>query len=1084
MNYKDSVTMNKIPKLYFLFFCIIFSTANISGQNEKIDFLRDYNQIWVDSVFQSLTLDQKIGQLLMPRGNYPGKVHDIKKLNDWVENYHIGGLVFFASSPYTQASLTNQLQGLAKTPLLIGQDFEWGLGMRLDSTVAFPYAMTIGAMQGHDGLIYEMGQEVGNQCKRMGVHINYAPVVDININPKNPVINFRSFGENKQAVTDKSLAYMKGMLDSKILCAAKHFPGHGDTDVDSHLDLPIIQHDKTRLSEVELFPFKKLIANGLPGIMIAHLNIPSLEPTAGLASTFSSHIIDDLLKKELGFKGLVISDAMDMKGAIKNYPKGEAMVRALLAGNDILETFMDVPEAVSAIKTAVQEGRISMDVLNAKVLKILKAKSFVGLDRYKPIKLEHLTKDLNDYSSEVLQFKLMSQSITCLQNQRSLIPIRHLEEKIAFVSLDAPNNSVALETAMKYTKNVKIYHLNSSKDIHRLDTLVQELKQYKKVILNVHLSSNRPYKNYGINDQNSKIIATLSPMENVVTCLFGNVYALLKLPEIQTSPTLITTYQDDNYAEDLCMQMVFGAIGIHGKLPVSISEKYPYHTGLDIEPIGRLAYLPGEMVNINGEKLASALDSIVLFGIKEKAYPGCVVEVVKDGVVVYQKAFGNHTYDDEIEPNFEKNHVHRVSDQMDVFDPNIVHSEVFDESQQNGSKMQMDDLFDLASLTKIFASTFALATLESQGKIDIDKPLSYYLPELRQTNKSNLTLRQMLTHTAGLKAWIPFWRHAVDTVSTLKPYVDSHPDIQKYVIQKIIKPSFFKRLFGKKSQIIYDYNATVIAYPYVLDAALKYSKTIWKPGTFSTVQTIDFPIKIHDSLFMSQKFRDSVFAMIKSSPVATDSIRKYVYSDLHFYFYPELIQRITGQRMEDYLAGLYSKMGIHNILYNPNADIYRIVPTEWDSLFRKTLIQGRVHDEGSALIGGVSGHAGLFGTANDLAKLIQLFLQKGKYGEVQYIDSDIISEWTKYQFPENKIRRGVGFDKKDFDQHTQNGPSLFSEDSYGHSGFTGTYFWCDPKYRLGFVFLSNRVYPTRENSKINQYKIRQSIGDAIISSLK
>ncbi|MEZ4909830.1 MAG: glycoside hydrolase family 3 N-terminal domain-containing protein [Saprospiraceae bacterium] len=1052
----------------------------------KPDFLLKYDAIWVDSVFRTLTLDQKIGQLLMPRANYSGKPHDIKQLEDWVTKYHVGGFVFFASNPHAQITVTNRLQSLSAVPLLIGQDFEWGLGMRLDSADVFPYSMTIGAMSGNENIIEEMGVEVAKQCQRIGVHINYAPVADVNNNPNNPVINFRSFGENSKEVSEKSLAYMRGMQKQGILCTAKHFPGHGDTDTDSHLDLPLISHSKDRLKSLELVPFSYLIDHGLSGIMTAHLNIPSLEPKAGLASTFSKNIIEGVLRKELGFEGLVFTDAMEMKGAIKNYPNGEAMVQALLAGNDILETFVDVPVAIDAIKSAVKTDRLPLKLLDRKVLKILKAKSFVGLSRSKSISTENLIKDLNTPEAKAINYKLLSKSITCLQNKLGLLPLRDLTQKIAFVTLDNPD-SKAQETVLKYSKNIDIIALDSQAKPNELEEKLTTIDTYDLIIFNVYLSSNRAYKNYGLNDMNIPIISKIVKKEKVITTVFGNVYSFVKVPALCEAKTILTAYQNDVYSEDIAMQMIFGALGIYGKLPVTISKTLTVGHGINIQPIGRLAYGPPELVNINSRTLVQSIDSLVNLGLEQRAFPGCVVEIAKDGIVIFEKAYGDHTYENQ---NYSHQDIisYKYNSQKDVMDRFDSNESAFTSSNTLKVKhfgTTMDDVYDLASLTKVLATTFGLGVLASQNKFSIEDKLSDYLPELHGTNKGDLTFKQCLTHTAGLKAWIPFWKTAVDSIRTVNSYVENHPELKQYINKTTIKPSFFKRIFGKKPKIVYNYLSTIKENPKLLDDVIKFSKTIWRPHTFSEIKSPEFSIKIADSLFMNPTFRDTIVALISASPLNADTLTyPYKYSDLHFYYYPKIFQKITGQNQDAYMDSIYSTLGIQQLGYNPDTSEWSVVPTEIDSLFRKTLISGNVHDEGAALLNGISGHAGLFGSANEIMKVLQMFLQNGNYGGIQYIRPDIIQNWTSYQYPDKKIRRGIGFDKQDFNPTIQNGPSLFSKSSYGHSGFTGTYFWSDPERKITYTFLSNRVYPTRNNSLINSLAIRQNIGNAIISSLQ
>ena len=354
--------MKSIRFIATLIITIFFIPLSVSAQTTTAtptadNLFPNANLRWVDSVFNTLSVEEKIGQLMMPRGNYSYE-YDTARFNKIVRDYHVGGFVLFRNRPTAQALMVNKLQAMSRVPMLIGMDMEWGLEMRLDSTVRFPYQMTLGAMQGNENLIEEMGLQLAEQCKRLGIHVNYAPVVDINNNPNNPVINYRSFGENREKVTSKALVYMRGLQKGGIITSAKHFPGHGDTGVDSHADLPVIPFNRSRLDSLELFPYRELIKNGLQGVMIAHLSIPSLDTTKNLASTMSQKIVTDLLRKDLNFKGLVFTDAMDMQGAVKFFPEGTANVKAILAGNDILETFVDVPAAFNAIKKALERVKL------------------------------------------------------------------------------------------------------------------------------------------------------------------------------------------------------------------------------------------------------------------------------------------------------------------------------------------------------------------------------------------------------------------------------------------------------------------------------------------------------------------------------------------------------------------------------------------------------------------------------------------------------------------------------------------------------------------------------------------------------
>ena len=1079
-----------IPKWSIILAFLLYTNI---GFGQKPAFLTDYNVRWVDSVFATLTLEDKIGQLLMPRGNYSGKPHDLATLELWVKEYKIGGIVFFASSPTRQAQITNRLQNLSKTPMMIGQDFEWGLGMRLDSTDRFPYAVTLGAVQGHDDLLEAMGVEVARQCKRMGVHINYAPVVDVNNNPNNPVINFRSFGGNKEAVANKGLAYMKGMQSQRLLCTAKHFPGHGDTDVDSHHDLPEINHDISRLTEIELYPFKKLIDAGLSGIMTAHLNIPALDSTSGLASTFSPAIVDKLLRKELKFEGLTFTDAMEMQGAVKNFPKGEAMVQALLAGNDILETFIDVPIAFQAIKDAVNSGRISLEILDAKVKKILMAKSWVGLDKYQAIEMKNLVEDLNAIKADVLNHRFAHESITCLKNDKNLLPVHDLTQKIAVVSIEGTYESDFLRIVKNYTE-VDYYHIPKDANDSLVQSIVEKTAMYDLVLVGVHMINIRASSKYGLTPSNIKHISKLAVQDNVVMSIFGNPFILGKIPELAKCHTLLMGYQMTPLTESAAAQAIFGAIPTRGRLPISLDNSFYEGMGIDLHPIQRLTYGVPELVGIDRIMLENRLDSVVNLGLSANAYPGCVLQVTKDNMVIFQKAYGYHRYEDGALAN--ANNI--ISDSKYAF---------IDDAMDNTSNLQttlkktpstnnqtkglvkISDLYDLASITKISGTMLAVMQLMSEGKFDLDARLRDYYPEFKGSNKADLTFRNMLTHRAGLKSWIPFWKDAVDSLGTLQHGILEESALEKRCVIVYKKPGFFKRLFGKKPTKSIDYTASVKNDPSLWrDVTSKYG-LVWKDKTFQNVQSNEYTIQVGDHLWLHRDYRKKIIHQIKDSELNTPSNKTnspkydYVYSDLHFYLYPEIIRRRTGKTMPTYLQETYREIGANSLGFNPQESLEKIVPTEYDSLFRNNLIHGRVHDEGAAMMGGISGHAGLFGNANDLSKIMQLYLNNGSYGGKKYIEPKVINECTKYQFPELQHRRGIGFDKKDFNPNIQNGPSFASEDSYGHSGFTGTFTWVDPKYNLTYVFLSNRVYPTRENKKINALNIRSEIGNQIIKTI-
>ncbi|MFN8358121.1 MAG: glycoside hydrolase family 3 N-terminal domain-containing protein [Spirosomataceae bacterium] len=971
---------------------VLLVSFALSVQAQNLPFA-NYNAKWVDSVMANMTLDEKIGQLLMPRGNFGNTPYEHDKLLQWVSEYKVGGFVFFANQPTRQAQMVNELQALSRVPLFVGMDLEWGLSMRLDSVVRYPYAMTLGAIQGNDDQLYQMGRQIGQQCKRMGVHINYAPVADVNNNPNNPVINFRSFGENKQKVFEKALAYMRGMQDEGILTSAKHFPGHGDTDVDSHEDLPLIRHDRMRLDSVELYPFRELIKKGLNGVMIAHLNIPALDPTEHQASTLSTKIGTDLLRNELGFKGLVFSDAMEMKGVSKYYPNGEAMVRALLAGNDLLETFTDVPGVFNAIKYAVAEGRISLELLNSKVRRILIAKAWAGLDHYKPIEVSNLTSDLRPASAELLARQLQEDALTVLRNADNRIPIRELaNRKVAVLSLGTPSLGNAKPTAFQqmaanYT-TVDFLNVLPSSPATLVDSVKNALSQYDVVLVGVHGLGIRPAAR--LDSTVVKMVNKFSGLDNAIYVLFGNPYTFNRFSGFENTKGLIVTYQETVPAQELAAELIFGAVGAKGKLPVTANANFKFGDGIETPSLGRFKYTLPEEVGIDSKYLTARLDSIVNQGLAAKAYPGAQVLVAKNGKVIYQKTFGYQTYD-------------------------------------KTRPVKPTDVYDLASVTKVSTSAAALMKMEDEGKFNLDMKLKKLMKKWKRSNKANLVMRDILTHQARLRAWIPFWKELAQ-----------NPD-------------------GK-----------------------------WKPETFQDHYSDDYPVQVAEKLFLHKNYDQKMFDAIRDSPL--NEKPGYVYSDMSYYLYPQIIKRLTKKDFQTFLKDtFYKSLGANSLTFNAGKvmSLDNIVPTEYDSLFRKELIHGRVHDEGATMLDGISGHAGLFGNANDLAKLFQMYLNGGEYGGKRYLNESTLNEWTSYGYPvEINSRRGIAFDKPDRKRPGLSAAPSASEQSFGHSGFTGTFVWADPRDQLLYVFLSNRVYPTRNNGKISELNIRTQFGEMIYQSIK
>jgi len=976
--------MKKI--IFTIFSLFVFISVSFVSKTIKQDPpFYSSNTRWADSVFKTLSPDERIAQLFMVAAySNKDKVH-VKEVKDLVDKYKIGGLIFFQGGPVRQAMLANCYQSCSKVPLLISIDGEWGLAMRLDSTTKFPRQMTLGAIQ-NDSLIYDMGVEIARQTKRMGMQINFAPDIDINNNPLNPVIGNRSFGENKNNVAKKGMMYMKGMQDNKVLACGKHFPGHGDTDSDSHKTLPTIKSSRARLDTLELYPFKELIAQGLGSMMVAHLSIPALDTTPNQASTLTKSIVTGLLKDTLGFKGLIFTDALNMKGVSKFYKSGEVEVKALIAGNDVLLFPEDVPTGIKEVKAAVERGEISQQEIDKRCMKILLVKQWSGLNHYSKVKLKNLYEDLNTPKAELINRKLTEASLTLLQNKNQILPLQNLENsKIASLSLGYKGLSIFQQTLSNYAP---IDHFGVDKDAKQVafDTILTQLKKYDPVIIHLNNTNNKPDKNFGLTPAAVSLLKALIREHKVIINIAANPYIIAKLDSLEFADAVIMSYENSDYSESYSAQLIFGGLAASGKLPITASSYFKAGMGIDTKKV-RFKYSIPEELNVNASAL-SKIDSIVAKGIKDKVFPGCQVLVAKNGNVIYQKSFGYHTYETKI-------------------------------------KVKNTDLYDIASITKIAASTVSLMKLVDEGKVRLDEPLCYYMPNLEGSNKQNIIIREMMSHQAGLKDWIPFWTKTVNKDGTYKVGI--------------------------------------------------YNKT---PNDF-------YSKRVANDLYISKYYEDTIYKRIIESPLKESG--KYVYSDLGYYFIKKIIEDKTKSAMNIYVQqSFYAPLGLSTMGYKPLSrfDQSRIVPTEFDAKFRKQQIQGDVHDQGAAMLGGVGGHAGLFSNANDLAVMMQMFMNYGTYGGKRYIDSSTVAEFTKCQYCKDN-RRAIGFDKPEMNPDKDSPVcGCVSYLSFGHTGFTGTLAWADPTNQLVYIFLSNRVYPDADDNKLAKSGIRTKIQEVIYEALK
>ncbi len=721
---------------------------------------RRLGTLWVDSMIKDMTLSQKVAQLMVIRVplDLEGKAQ--REFEQVIRETEVGGVCFFVGTAQKTLPLIKRLQYVSRVPLLVCIDAEWGLGMRLKDCYAFPKNAEFGQLPHEmDTLLYDMGREIGLQCRNMGIQVNFAPVVDVNSNPDNPVIGPRSFSADPKRVAELGIQYMKGLQSTGVMAVAKHFPGHGDTKTDSHFDLPVISHSRQYMDSVDLYPFQQLIDAGVQGVMTAHLQVEAYENEPNRPSSLSSHLVSELLRKRMKFEGMVITDGLDMKGVTKYYQNGEGELAALLAGSDILLLPPDVPQAIRRICEAAEADPDLKQLIEMRCRRVLREK------------FEHGCADLH------------------------------------------PNS----------------WHVPSAADSLRCEAIVQALR-------------------------------------------------------------------------------------------------------LVVE---------------------GTIDSIVNDGIAKGAYPGCQVLALKDGRLLYRKAYGHYTYDPA------------------------------------SPEVTMNTVYDLASVTKMVSTTLAVMKLVETGKVRLDDPLSRYLPYLKHTDKARITIRQAMSHMARLKAFDAFWKSAKDAE-------DPCEDVMQQVV---------------------------------------------------------------------------------ASPL--NGSDEYVYSDLGFMLLGDLVQNVSGQRLDIFVGRhFYSPMGLCRTFYNPTEhgiDSLEIAPTEYDTHYRNRLVQGVVHDENAYAMGGVSGHAGLFSTADELARILQMLLNGGTYEGHRYLKTETIELFNTRHYQGRGCRRGLGFDKTLLGGAGGSACAETSQRSYGHTGFTGTMVWVDPENNMVYVFLSNRIYPSPIPNKLASMNIRTKV---------
>jgi beta-glucosidase-like glycosyl hydrolase/CubicO group peptidase (beta-lactamase class C family) len=962
--------------------------------DDRVRLLTDRFQLqadaWVDSVFGSLTPDQKIAQLMVIRESAIDAasrkvVFYDKEVEDAIRKYNIGGICLFQGGPLTQAGFINYFQSIAPTPLLVCIDAENGLGMRMDSVMGLPRQMMLGAMQDPD-LVYEYGRLVGTQCKRMGIQVNYAPVVDVNNNPDNPVINDRSFGEDKYKVAKYGIQYMKGMQDVGIMACAKHFPGHGDVSVDSHFDLPVINKTRSQLDSLELYPFRELFKAGVGSVMIAHLYIPSIDNTPNQATSLSYKNVTKLLRKELHYKGISFTDALEMKGVAKYYPDGDASVQSLIAGNDMLCLPGDIAVSIAKINEAILHKKLKWKDIDARVKKVLYAKYQYGLAAWQPINMAHLTEDLNEGVKEMRR-RVAENAITLVRDEdTTAFPIRAGGRKrIAYVGMGLTADN-AFCRRMRDDHNANVYYFDYMLDSAKAAAALELLRgRYDIVVIGLHDYSRFPAGNFNISKPAAWLLQQLQDQNKTVMMAFGNPYAIKNSCQAKV---LIACYEDDEITQNAAADLLNGQFTARGKLPVSVCGALKYGMGVADGEALLPTVAPAEL-GFDPERLRR-IDSICKEAIAKQATPGCVVLVAKGGKIAYEKAFGYLTYD-------------------------------------KAQPVYKETLYDLASVTKICATTMATMKLFDEGRLDLQKTLGDYLPWMRGSNKDTIRLWNLLLHQGGLKPFIPFSKETIDSTVEGSPL----------------------------------------------------------PGIYAWKQDSMHKLRVAEKLYIRNDWQDTINLRILQSAVGP---RKYIYSDNDFILMARVVEAITGMTLDQYVKKtFYDPLGMTSTGFRPRErfPLARIAPTENEPIFRKQLLWGDVHDPGAAMFGEVSGHAGLFSDAYDLAVLEQMLLNGGSMDGKEYLKKQTIDYFTDYH--SDISRRGIGFDKPEKDNATRKEPYpclSASPETFGHTGFTGTCVWVDPKYDLIYIFLANRVNPLGgENLRLSTLSIRGRIQETIYQAM-
>jgi beta-glucosidase-like glycosyl hydrolase/CubicO group peptidase (beta-lactamase class C family) len=916
-----------------------------------------------------MTLEEKAGQMVMVMafGTFTNAGSDeVARLTRLVEEKGVGGVILSHGDVYESAYLLNNLQRRAKIPLLVSADLERGLAMRIRRGTPFPDAMAIGATR-DTSLAFAVGKAIGREARAIGVHQNYAPVADVNTNPRNPVINTRAFGDDVALVQAMVVAFVRGTQEGGVLATPKHFPGHGDTGLDSHLELPVLPFTRGRLDSLELRPFRAAIESGARSVMIAHLGVPAIERDASLPASLSPHIIKDVLRKELGFGGLVVSDAMEMRGVVQGYSVMESTVKAVQAGTDIILLPLNADIAVTAIAASVRSGDISQERIDASVRKILEAKHALGLDRERLTDVSRIEAVVGSPEHWQLARTVARKGITLLSDNRGILPLVRKDERrvLALILTDNeesrtdinrptspwPDEATGayltqlLGRRLGHVESIRLSPASSDGDFERA---LARARRADLLLLPTYVKVRTSSGRIGLPENLRVFLAETKKLAVPrIAVTFGNPYVAAHFTDVDA---LLCAYGDGEPVVEAAAEALCGEIPVGGKLPVTIPGAFSFGSGI-VRPQQQLRRESAEGAGFDPAMLRR-VDSIIYAGRADSAFSAAQVAIVRDGMLVWDKAYGTYSYD-------------------------AASREI------NGNA-----LFDLASVTKVIATTSAVMKLYDRGQIGLDEPVAKYLPAFATEEKRGITIRHLLLHRGGFPPFRKFWEFCADSGAMI----------------------------------------------------------------------------------------DSVFA----TPLVARPGDTTIYSDLGFITLGKVVEKIAGMSLSAFVQKeFFGPLGMGNTMFQPPAEIrHRAVATEVDTVWRRKLVQGTVHDENAAFLGGVSGHAGLFSTARDLAVFVQMLVNGGTYGGTRYLAASTIAAFIGTR--REGEQRWLGWDRKS--PRGSSAGTLFSASSFGHTGFTGTSVWVDPERRLGVIFLTNRVHPTRANTKL--FRIRPALHDAVVGALR